>query len=147
MGHTSKGASFLHRNSWCEALRESAEIFDLNYQWVVPGFMNLCNLSSVLWFLTLMNNFDPTWKQFTKQVYSVISMMIQPIIFTIILNLSSYVIKLKDYLNVDQLLIKFCHLRHDLVRGYVLKFQLVVPFNRNNVVMDRLVWNTKLKTI
>ena len=43
--------SFLHRNMWCDAVKESAEMFDLNCHLVMSGFMNLCNVFMVEWFL------------------------------------------------------------------------------------------------
>ena len=36
--------SFLHRNMWCDAVKESAEMFDLNCDLVMSGLMNLGNV-------------------------------------------------------------------------------------------------------
>ena len=43
------------RNMWCEAVRERADIFDLNRDSVVPGFMNLWSVFNVVWFLVATN--------------------------------------------------------------------------------------------
>ena len=58
---------------WCEDVRESADILDLKLDCVVPGFMNLCNLFSVVWFLVVRKPLVETPKQSTEQVYSVMS--------------------------------------------------------------------------
>ena len=58
---------------WCEDVRESADILDLKLDCVVPGFMNLCNLFSVVWFLVVGKPLVETLKQSKEQMYSVMS--------------------------------------------------------------------------
>ena len=40
-GGSVKVGSFLHKNIWCEAVTERADMFALNLDCVVSGFMNL----------------------------------------------------------------------------------------------------------
>ena len=65
--------SFLYKKMWWEAVRESADILYLKLDCVVRGFMNLCNLFSVVWFLVVRKPLVETSKQSTEKVYSVMS--------------------------------------------------------------------------
>ena len=58
---------------WCDAVRDNAEIFDLNCDCVVPGFINLCNLFIVVLFLVVMKPLEDISKHSTLQEYWEIS--------------------------------------------------------------------------
>ena len=62
--------SFLHRNKWCDAVRESAEMFDLNCVCVVPGFMNLWSVFNVMWFLVVRNPLEDTHIHRTQDIHT-----------------------------------------------------------------------------
>ena len=74
-GGSVKVGSFLHKNIWCEAVTERADMFALNLDCVVSGFMNLWSVLSVVWFLVERNPLVDTSKQFTLQVYSEMSVV------------------------------------------------------------------------
>ena len=58
---------------WYDAVRESAEMFFLNWEGLTVGFMKFWSVASVVWFLVEMNPLEDSSKQCTLHLYSVIS--------------------------------------------------------------------------